>query len=84
LNRITRTFLAEAVPDVKGRVIFLCGSSPFMETTRTILKELGVEAERIRQEVFGGVGALPNAAPFPSLGSAVAVEFARSGKAGWR
>src|SRR5262249_26171449 len=50
-GRISREFLLQAVPDVKGRVFFLCGPLPFMEAARTMLTELGVEAEQIRQEI---------------------------------
>jgi ferredoxin-NADP reductase len=81
-GHISREFLLQAVPDVQDRVFFLCGPLPFMEVTLTILTELGVESQRIRQEIFGGAGALSNAAPSLSLGSGAAVEFARSGRMG--
>jgi ferredoxin-NADP reductase len=79
-GHISREFIDKAVPEVKGRVFFLCGPPPFMEVARTILKELGVEPERIRQEVFGRAGAPPKA-PSSSAATAIPVEFARSGKA---
>jgi ferredoxin-NADP reductase len=81
-GHISREFVLQTVPDVKGRDFFLCGPPPFMEATLTILTELGVKPERIRREIFGGAGAPPNAAPPPSSGSGGAVEFVRSGKVG--
>jgi ferredoxin-NADP reductase len=78
-GHIDRELIAKAVPDLAGRVFFLCGPPPFMETAQALLKELGVGPERIRQEVFGGAGLPPKPAPVPSAGG-FAIEFARSGK----
>jgi ferredoxin-NADP reductase len=69
-GHISREFFLQAVPDVQDRVFFLCGRLPFMEVTLTILTKLGVESQRIRQEIFVGAGALPNAAPSLSLSEA--------------
>jgi ferredoxin-NADP reductase len=80
-GHINREFVSNAVPEFGDRVFFLCGPPPFMDTTRKILNELGVNPERIRQEIFGGAGAPPKAAPPPSS-VGVAVDFARSGKTG--
>jgi ferredoxin-NADP reductase len=81
-GHISREFVLQAVPEVQGRDFFLCGPPPFMDATLTILTELGVEPGRIRREMFGGAGALPNAGESPYTGSGGTVEFARSGKAG--
>jgi ferredoxin-NADP reductase len=81
-GRVSREFIREAVPAVNDRIFFLCGPPPFMEAARRILKESGVEPERIRQEIFGGAGALPKPAPSPSAASGIPVEFARSSKTG--
>jgi len=78
-GHINREFVAKAVPQIAGRLFFLCGPPRFMEITRTILKDLGVTPERIRQEIFGGAGAPPKAAPFAS-DAGFAIEFVRSGK----
>jgi ferredoxin-NADP reductase/mono/diheme cytochrome c family protein len=78
-GRINREFICKAVPDLKGRVFFLCGPPPFMEAARAILSELGVEREAIRQETFGGSGAETRALP-PSTERRFMVEFARSRK----
>ena len=80
-GHINREFLSKAVPDLKERVFFLCGPPPFMEKTREILKELGVEPARIRQETFGGAGAAPKP-PAARPESGFTVEFAKSGKTG--
>ena len=80
-GHISREFISKAVPDIPGRFFFLCGPPPFMETTKALLAELGVDPACIRQETFGGA-TLPPAAPLPTFTPAgFAVEFARSGKA---
>jgi ferredoxin-NADP reductase len=80
-GHINREFVSNAVPEIGDRAFFLCGPPPFMDTTRSILNELGVNPKRIRQEIFGGAGAPSKPSPPPSSGG-FAVEFARSGKAG--
>ena len=50
------------------------------DTARGILADLGVQPERIRQELFGGVGAEPKALAQTATESAFTVEFAKSGK----
>jgi ferredoxin-NADP reductase len=76
-GHIDRRFVSGAVPEVKGRVFFLCGPPPFMEAARGILTELGVAPGSIRRETFGGAGAVPEP-PAPTRG--FTIEFARSGK----
>jgi ferredoxin len=78
-GHINHEFIAKSVPDLKGRVFFLCGPPPFMEKTRAILGELGVPPEGILQEVFGGGGATPKP-PVAQAETGFMVEFARSGK----
>ena len=79
-GRINHEFICKAVPEVKDRMFFLCGPPAFMEAARGILKELGVQPERIRQESFGGAAAGPTS-PVPiSTGNGLKIEFARSGK----
>jgi ferredoxin-NADP reductase len=77
---INRGFIEDAVKDTAAPDFFLCGPPPFMEASRSILMELGVKPERIKQESFGG--SVPRNAP-PAAGaveSDTRVEFARSGK----
>jgi ferredoxin-NADP reductase len=77
-GHISREFVTNAVPDTGGRVFFLCGPPPFMDTTKALLADLNVDPARVRQETFGGAGATPKA-PAPASGGA-SIEFARSGK----
>jgi ferredoxin-NADP reductase/mono/diheme cytochrome c family protein len=79
-GHISREFIRAAVPDVNGRMFFLCGPPPFMETTRRILLDMEVAAERIRQETFGGAGASPKAAESQSAATGFTIEFTSSGK----
>jgi ferredoxin-NADP reductase/mono/diheme cytochrome c family protein len=81
-GHINHEFICNAVPEVEGQVFFLCGPPPFMDTARAILRELGVEPERIRQETFGGAGAPPSISLARSTDRGFLVEFARSGKTG--
>jgi ferredoxin-NADP reductase len=81
-GHINRDFIRNAVPDVKDQVFFLCGPPPFMEAGRSILTELGVKPERIRQETFGGAAA-GSKPPLPrSAEGGFIVEFAQSVKTG--
>jgi len=79
-GHISREFISKAVPDVDGRIFFLCGPPLFMETTKRLLAELGVDPARIRQETFGGGGLPPKEPAPPSVSAGFSVEFARSGK----
>src|SRR5438132_14343799 len=47
-GHINREFICSAIPEVNGRVFFLCGPPPFMAAARRILVDLGVKPERIR------------------------------------
>jgi len=81
-GHINRGFVCTAVPEIKDQVFFLCGPPQFMGAARTILMELGVEPERIRQETFGGADAVPKPSLPRSAEGRFIVEFARSGKTG--
>jgi ferredoxin-NADP reductase len=78
-GHIHREFIRQNVPDINDRVYFLCGPPPFMHEARTILIDLGVSPERIRQETFGGPAATPNSRAL-SKETGFQIEFARSGK----
>jgi len=80
-GHIDREFIAKSVPDLNGRIFFLCGPPPFMDKTREILTSLDVEPARIRHETFGGAGAAPKA-PGLRPESRLTVVFAKSGKTG--
>jgi ferredoxin-NADP reductase len=77
-GRISREFIESTIGDLRDRDFFLCGPSSFMESGRGILMSLGVVAERIMQESFGGPA--PTNAGVSSSGTGAEVEFVRSGK----
>jgi ferredoxin-NADP reductase len=79
-GHINREFIEDTVKDLTSSDFFLCGPSPFMNASRTILIALGVKPERIRQESFGS--AVPKNAPADTVApeEGVVVEFSRSGK----
>lgn len=77
-GHISREFVSEAVPEIEGRVFFLCGPPAFMERARGILTEAGVGSEGVRQETFGGVGSIRKVAG--QAGDLPHVTFAKSGK----
>jgi ferredoxin-NADP reductase len=77
-GHLDRNFIQKAVANLKDQLFFLCGPPSFMETTRDILAELGVRPERVRQEVFGGVGGAPKAVAQTATESGFTVEFAKS------
>ncbi|MFO1417820.1 MAG: FAD-binding oxidoreductase [Methylotetracoccus sp.] len=52
-GRITRDMLAERVPDLPERRIFLCGPQDFMQSVAAILAQLGGDRERLHLESFG-------------------------------
>ena len=79
-GHISREFICKAVPELKGRVFFLCGPPPFMEAARGILRDLGVESERIRQEMFGIASARIAAPELQATEAAFTLNFVRSGK----
>lgn len=54
-GRLTRDALAAAtLPAAVNPRVYVCGTTPFVETVAGWLVELGHEAERIRTERFGG------------------------------
>jgi glycine betaine catabolism B len=79
-GHINAEFVRNMIPEMEGRVFFLCGPPAFMEAARKILMDLGVTAGSIRQETFGGAGAQPKAASDVTTQSEFAIEFSRSGK----
>ena len=53
-GRLSRDTLQEWVPDIPSRRIHICGPSAMMEAVKKMLGELGVPAENIFTENFGG------------------------------
>ncbi|WP_063683257.1 FAD-binding oxidoreductase [Bradyrhizobium stylosanthis] len=59
-GQITAEFLTQAVPDLAGRRVHLCGPPGMMEALRKTLVGLGVPREQIKTEAFGPArGAAP-------------------------
>jgi ferredoxin-NADP reductase len=79
-GHINREFISKAVPKIEGRVFFLCGPPPFMQTVHGILTDLGVEPGRIRQEMFGGAAAGLKPTIPRTAETGFTIEFATSGK----
>jgi glycine betaine catabolism B len=52
VGRISRDFIAAAVPDVAERLAMCCGPAPFMKSARAICRELGTAPERYLEESF--------------------------------
>ena len=88
-GRITRSLIDEAIPDVAGRQVHLCGPPAMMNAIKAILRDLGMPPEQIKTEAFGPgepvrqratdvAAALARARELPAQAT---VRFARSGKA---
>lgn len=55
-GRISKEFLALAVPDLSERMIMCCGPAPFMKAARAFSAELGSPAHAYHEESFEGTG----------------------------
>jgi ferredoxin-NADP reductase len=77
-GRITSELLAEIVPDLARRAVYLCGPVPFMQSVRDGLARLNFDMARFAQESFGGVPREPKATE-AEAGAAATVVFAASG-----
>ena len=58
-GRITKEWLTQTVPDLASRRIHLCGPPPMMDSTKTMLTELGVPPDRVKTEAFGATKPAP-------------------------
>lgn len=87
-GRITRSLIEEAIPDVAGRRVHLCGPPAMMDVIKAIMRDVGAPPEQIRTEAFGPgepvrqratevAAALARARELPAQAT---VRFARSGK----
>jgi ferredoxin-NADP reductase len=52
VGRISKEFLAAAVPDIAERFTMCCGPAPFMAAARDMIRALGVPPERYLEESF--------------------------------
>jgi ferredoxin-NADP reductase len=83
-GRLSKELIAESVPDIASRRIHLCGSPPMMETTNSLLAELGVPKENLKTESFGpGKVSKKTTHPVATTDQPVAtVSFIKSEKSG--
>ncbi|RBP67183.1 ferredoxin-NADP reductase [Brevibacterium sanguinis] len=51
-GRITAEVLAEVVPGLRDREVFVCGPEGYMDAVRDMLHRLGVAADRVHEESF--------------------------------
>lgn len=63
VGRISKAFIAQAVPDIAWRLVHVCGPPAMMEAVKTHLLELGVASEKIKTEAFGPAQGRPPAPP---------------------
>ncbi len=52
-GRLTADMISSFVPQIAQLPVYLCGPTPMMEATQTLLAELGVPADQIHTEAFG-------------------------------
>ncbi|MCI0652536.1 MAG: FAD-binding oxidoreductase [Planctomycetes bacterium] len=53
-GRVTRQMIEMLAPDVHERHVFMCGPEPFMDSVKTILKDMGFPLANLHSESFGG------------------------------
>ena len=68
-GRITPALVLREVPDYRSRTIYSCGPTPFMETAREVMTQLGFPMERFHLESFGGAKAGERGAKRPASSS---------------
>ncbi|GMR21841.1 MAG: FAD-binding oxidoreductase [Acidobacteriota bacterium] len=86
-GRLTKDLLAEWVPEIAAKRIYICGAPPMMDSTKQMLAELGVPKESVQLENFGS-GQKPKAkqlqreqaGPEATQATSAAVTFTTSGK----
>jgi ferredoxin-NADP reductase len=81
-GHLNRDFVKATISELDENIFLLCGPPTFMQAAGAILSELGAQPDRIRQEVFGGIGGSPNAAVQLMAENTHTVEFVRSRKTG--
>ncbi|MFP5346360.1 MAG: FAD-binding oxidoreductase, partial [Actinomycetes bacterium] len=88
-GRLTRPVLEAIAPDLASREVFTCGPPPYMEAVRSVLAELGADADRCHEETFtfpglpepeAGADVPPAAGSTEQATETYTVEFRRSGR----
>jgi ferredoxin-NADP reductase len=78
-GRLRREILEREVEKASESTFFLCGPPPFMELSRALLKDIGVETHKILQESFGG--AVAGERQSAATVGPIEIVFSRSGGA---
>jgi len=86
-GRLSKELLAEWVPDIGSKWIHICGAPQMMNSTKEMLAELSVPAERIHTENFGSLqkprakaAARKKTGSVATTETAATVNFSTSGK----
>ncbi len=51
-GRVTEELLVKTIPNLPGRLCYICGPTPMMETVTALLLKIGVPESRIKSEAF--------------------------------
>ncbi len=81
-GRISKEFLALAVPDISERVIMCCGPAPFMAAARKISADLGVPTTNYQEESFDAavIEEVPASIEEAVEAKSFSVQFSKQGK----
>lgn len=83
-GRVSKEWLTRVVPGLTSRRIHICGPQSMMDSTKTMLAELGVSADLVKTEAFGLTKPAPAAAGTTSKPTAPAtgpeVTFSKNNK----
>ncbi len=71
-GRLTPAMLAVICPDFRDRVVFVCGSQGFMESTKQMLIDLQFPMNNYHQESFGGPKKKTSQQPVPVIETPIA------------
>ena len=66
-GRLNKSIIPAIAADYKNRNIYVCGPHPFMEATKSLLKQIGFPLENYYEESFGGVKKKTAKPPTPTL-----------------
>ena len=58
-GRLNKDLLAQTVPNLTARRVHICGPPSMMESTKSMLSDLGVPPEQVKTEAFGTVKPTP-------------------------
>ncbi len=61
-GHLTKELLSQMIPNLASRRIHLCGPPSMMDSTKDLLRELGVPPDQVQTELFGAAKPTPAAA----------------------